>query len=140
MTSQKLQRVKLRPDVERVTGPEECLRLSVIQPGYWGSEPSRGFMEGWLDGRNGPPTRVSELGTREVHLRGCELTPSRYGGQPPPVVSSLVNDVDKPSPRIEREGWPASRSLAHDSGERRLVSRVGIEPTTRRLRVCCSAN
>ena len=24
--------------------------------------------------------------------------------------------------------------------ERKLVSRVGIEPTTRRLRVCCSAN
>ena len=27
-----------------------------------------------------------------------------------------------------------------ESAEEGLVSRVGIEPTTRRLRVCCSAN
>jgi hypothetical protein len=27
-----------------------------------------------------------------------------------------------------------------ESGDERMVSRVGIEPTTRRLRVCCSAN
>jgi hypothetical protein len=27
-----------------------------------------------------------------------------------------------------------------DSADEKMVSRVGIEPTTRRLRVCCSAN
>src|SRR5262245_30433059 len=50
--------------------------------------------------------------------------------------------------RVERKGpptrWRDFRALRRislrENSERRLVSRVGIEPTTRRLRVCCSAN
>jgi hypothetical protein len=43
-------------------------------------------------------------------------------------------------------GWsnwltPLFKYLAtSESADERVVSRVGIEPTTRRLRVCCSAN
>ena len=34
----------------------------------------------------------------------------------------------------------ASADSLREKQERRLVSRLGIEPRTRRLRVCCSAN
>src|SRR5262249_33702160 len=35
---------------------------------------------------------------------------------------------------------PEAHTANPDRAKRDLVSRVGIEPTTRRLRVCCSAN
>ena len=39
-----------------------------------------------------------------------------------------------------RFGLPGSRFRSCEIRNVELVSRVGIEPTTRRLRVCCSAN
>ncbi len=57
---------------------------------------------------------------QQFENRGLQLRQG-YGGQP-------------------SRGLPAVAHAYVGKRERRLVSRVGIEPTTRRLRVCCSAN
>ena len=50
-------------------------------------------------------------------------------------LDDAASDVTQASPATSRE--EVQRAL---SGLESVVSRVGIEPTTRRLRVCCSAN
>jgi len=61
---------------------------------------------------------------------------------PDPTSEKLVDALDDAAPDV-----PQAAPQAFDDGDRKLlsglksvVSRVGIEPTTRRLRVCCSAN
>jgi hypothetical protein len=86
------------------------------------------------------------------------------GGLPAVVSVRAVRSAYAKAPTTAQSsgrhgGWPASRSLVQRrvarprvasrrlrraafacNHERRLVSRGGIEPPTRRLRVCCSAN
>ena len=82
----------------------------------------------------------------------------RYGGSAPSREGQLQGEASRPPTRwriLERYGgsafaetiaWRSQPKLSssvnslREKSERRLVSRVGIEPTTRRLRVCCSAN
>ena len=64
----------------------------------------------------------------------------------PAVADESVRVACQPESLGEREGPPTRRFATtpadslREKGERRLVSRLGIEPRTRRLRVCCSAN
>lgn len=44
----------------------------------------------------------------------------------------------QPSPVLLSEGWLAEPKLAGEASKRRLVGRVGIEPTAIRLKVECS--
>ena len=61
---------------------------------------------------------------------------------PDPTSEKLVDGLDDAAPdgpqAAPQEFDESDRELL--SGLKSVVSRVGIEPTTRRLRVCCSAN
>ena len=54
------------------------------------------------------------------------------------VAHKLVDLLDGTSPRVTDTSDAEAQRILSDLES--VVSRVGIEPTTRRLRVCCSAN
>jgi hypothetical protein len=70
------------------------------------------------------------------------VTVDIYGHAVPSGNRATVDRLDDP-PLTALNVTPAAPAAAEDDQVNALnamVSRVGIEPTTRRLRVCCSAN
>ena len=82
-------------------------------------------------------SKSAGLATRPVHLRGCPR--SRFALRCAATVDTILRSSQggEPCGETRMHGLP---SEARAKRERRMVSRLGIEPRTRRLRVCCSAN